>query len=319
MRIAFAAAAWTTISNAEGTDVARAWFVEGNPVLGGDTPVVALREDRVTEILAAVEAFLAAAGQEDAHRRVLRALVRAIRDMNAARPHRAAPSKRDVPEEAEAQTGADSSMAEEDPHASEADPAEDLGRTKPGPAIFEVFEVVVTREGERWLAAVPALPGSATWASSMTELRGAVRETIVVATGLPDDAEPAVRFRFVSDEVQPGDEWTWTDIHDIARELLGGVGGAVMQAMSGVKDRAAPARWAQLDGPEPGAEAQARLRLGHHVWRTLEQSEGPSVALAWLVGSNPRLGHETPLIYIRELRAQEVLGAAEAFVNDIFE
>jgi len=54
------------------------------------------------------------------------------------------------------------------------------------------------------------------------------------------------------------------------------------------------------------------------VWRTLEQSEGSSVALAWLVGSNPRLGEATPVTYIRELRVEEVLGAAEAFVNDVY-
>lgn len=108
------------------------------------------------------------------------------------------------------------------------------------------------------------------------------------------------------------------DIHDVVRTLVENVGPSVVQAMAEVKDRGAPAQWARPDGPEPRAEAQNRLRLGYRVWRTLEQSEGSSVALAWLVGSNPRLGEATPVTRIRELRVEEVLGAAEAFVNDVY-
>lgn len=107
------------------------------------------------------------------------------------------------------------------------------------------------------------------------------------------------------------------DIHQLVRELVEGVGSTVVQSMAGVKDRGAPSAWARPDGPEPRLEAQQRLRLAHRVWRTLRESESPSVAAAWLVGSNPRLGEATPLTAIRELHSDEVLGAAEAFVNDV--
>jgi hypothetical protein len=109
-----------------------------------------------------------------------------------------------------------------------------------------------------------------------------------------------------------------TEIHQVARELIAGVGTAVVQAMTGVTDRAAPAAWAEPDGPEPDAEVEQRLRLGHQVWGTVRAGDGPNVALAWLVGSNPRLGEATPVTAIRELRATDALGAAQAFVDDTF-
>ncbi|MEK8229301.1 hypothetical protein NKG05_30490, partial [Oerskovia sp. M15] len=51
------------------------------------------------------------------------------------------------------------------------------------------------------------------------------------------------------------------------------------------------------------------------VWRMLEQTEGRDVALAWLVGANPRLDEQTPVTGIRELRSAEVVGAALAFID----
>lgn len=113
-------------------------------------------------------------------------------------------------------------------------------------------------------------------------------------------------------------ETTRMDIHDVARELVENLGPSVVQSLTGSKDRSAPAQWARPDGPEPRPETQNRLRLGYRVWRTIEQSEGRNVALAWLVGSNPRLGEATPITFIREQRVAEVLGAAEAFVNDVY-
>ncbi len=106
-------------------------------------------------------------------------------------------------------------------------------------------------------------------------------------------------------------------VHEFARDLLEGLGVAVVQAMTGAKDRSLPAQWARPDGPESDAETQQRLRLAHQVWRTVAEAEGPSVALAWLVGSNPLLGDATPVTYVRDLKAVDVLGAAQAFVNDV--
>ena len=108
-------------------------------------------------------------------------------------------------------------------------------------------------------------------------------------------------------------ETTKMDIHALVRELNENVGTAVVQGMVGVKDRTMPGEWAKPDGPTPRADTQQRLRLGHRVWRTVERSEGRDVALAFLMGSNPRLDDDLPLNAIYELKVKEVLGAAEAF------
>lgn len=111
---------------------------------------------------------------------------------------------------------------------------------------------------------------------------------------------------------------TRMNIHDLVRELNENLGTTVVQTMAGVKDRTSPFRWAKADGPEPRPEVESRLRLGHRVWKTLELAEGKHVALAWLMGANPRLEEEFPVLYIQQLRSREVLGAAEAFVNGTF-
>lgn len=109
---------------------------------------------------------------------------------------------------------------------------------------------------------------------------------------------------------------TRMNIHDLVRELNENVGATVVQSMAGVKDRTSPFKWAKPDGPEPRPEVDARLRLGYRVWRTLEMAEGGHVALAWLMGANPRLDEDLPVLYIQQQRTRDVIGAAEAFVND---
>lgn len=53
-----------------------------------------------------------------------------------------------------------------------------------------VYRVVVTREDGRWLADVPDLQGAHTYARSLPGLDQAVREVIVLAADLPDEAMP---------------------------------------------------------------------------------------------------------------------------------
>ena len=52
------------------------------------------------------------------------------------------------------------------------------------------FRVVVTREDDQWLAEVPELQGAHTYARSLPSLDQAVREVVVLAAGLPDEAVP---------------------------------------------------------------------------------------------------------------------------------
>jgi len=58
------------------------------------------------------------------------------------------------------------------------------------------YKVSVTREDEYWLADVPELEGGHTYAPTLNGLRQAVREVIVVAADLPDDAQPDFVFTF---------------------------------------------------------------------------------------------------------------------------
>lgn len=109
---------------------------------------------------------------------------------------------------------------------------------------------------------------------------------------------------------------TRMNIHDIVRELNQNLGTTIVQTMAGVKNRSSPLNWAKPDGKEPRPEVETRLRLGYRVWKTLELAEGKHVALAWLMGANPRLDEELPVLFIQQNRARDILGAAEAFVND---
>lgn len=47
---------WLMLSE-EGPRVAAAWMIGANPLLGEDTPLTAVRENRVAEVVAAAEAF----------------------------------------------------------------------------------------------------------------------------------------------------------------------------------------------------------------------------------------------------------------------
>ena len=52
------------------------------------------------------------------------------------------------------------------------------------------YRVVVTREDSHWLADVPELQGAHTYARNLPTLDQAVREVIVLAADLPDEAMP---------------------------------------------------------------------------------------------------------------------------------
>lgn len=54
------------------------------------------------------------------------------------------------------------------------------------------YHVIVHREGEDWLADVAGLPTAHTDARNLSTLQGYVREVIVLAEDLPDDAAPGL-------------------------------------------------------------------------------------------------------------------------------
>lgn len=57
-RLQTAYAQWLAISASEGEQVARTWFLGSNPLLGYDTPVDAIRENRFQEAEAAATALV---------------------------------------------------------------------------------------------------------------------------------------------------------------------------------------------------------------------------------------------------------------------
>ena len=57
-RLQFAHRLWTLIAGQESDQVARSWFIAGNPLLDEDTPITAIREDRGKDVAAAAEAFI---------------------------------------------------------------------------------------------------------------------------------------------------------------------------------------------------------------------------------------------------------------------
>jgi predicted RNase H-like HicB family nuclease len=61
---------------------------------------------------------------------------------------------------------------------------------------MRTYGVVVTREDDQWLADVPELQGAHTYARSLPSLDQAVREVIVLADGLPDEAIPELRLEY---------------------------------------------------------------------------------------------------------------------------
>jgi hypothetical protein len=49
---------WTTVSNSEGDDIARAWLIGANPWLRDESAVTALREDRFKQVTVAARAMV---------------------------------------------------------------------------------------------------------------------------------------------------------------------------------------------------------------------------------------------------------------------
>jgi hypothetical protein len=108
------------------------------------------------------------------------------------------------------------------------------------------------------------------------------------------------------------------DLHELVGELVAELGPTAVQAMTGTRDRSVPAAWARPNGPTPRSGTQSQLRLGFRVWIMIREAEGPRIAAAWMTGANPRLGEDTPLTAIREMRAADVVGAAEAFIDGTY-
>jgi hypothetical protein len=72
-------------------------------------------------------------------------------------------------------------------------------------------------------------------------------------------------------------------------------------------------RW--LEGGFLNIDQEARLRTGHKALQIVAEVDGAFVARAWMIGMDPHLGDECPLVLIRQGRGRDVLVAARAYVN----
>lgn len=57
-RLQVAHRAWTTVSDAEGDNIARAWFIGANPDLDETPPYLAIRDGRYAMVMAAATSFV---------------------------------------------------------------------------------------------------------------------------------------------------------------------------------------------------------------------------------------------------------------------
>jgi DNA-binding NarL/FixJ family response regulator len=76
----------------------------------------------------------------------------------------------------------------------------------------DAYRVVITREDGRWLADVPSMQGAHTYARSLPALDQAVREVVVLAADLPDEAMPGLMLEY---EYHTGDASLDAATHEV--------------------------------------------------------------------------------------------------------
>lgn len=130
------------------------------------------------------------------------------------------------------------------------------------------YLVEVTREGDDWLADVPSLPGAHTFARNLETLGRYIREVIVLAADLPDEAAESLDLDLV---IHTGDAELDEQLSALRRdrqrlsaerrhveEATAGLAGELSRAGFSVRDVAAltgvsRARAQQLTGRESSA------------------------------------------------------------------
>ena len=80
------------------------------------------------------------------------------------------------------------------------------------------YAVVVTREDGHWLADVPTLQGAHTYARSLPALDQAVREVIVLAADLPDEAMGGLVLDYRYDTGDPDLDATALEVRRLRRQ-----------------------------------------------------------------------------------------------------
>lgn len=82
----------------------------------------------------------------------------------------------------------------------------------------DAYRVVVTRADGHWLADVPSLEGAHTYARSLPTLDQAVREVVVLAADLPDEAMPGLVLDYEYHTGDPSLDATAREVRQLRRD-----------------------------------------------------------------------------------------------------
>lgn len=108
-----------------------------------------------------------------------------------------------------------------------------------------------------------------------------------------------------------------TDVQEQATYLLEAVGARVTAAAIGLADARPLYKWRAGDVDHPRHDHVTRLRALYRVVWAISEAYSPTVAAAFLRGSNPQLDDKAPLIVLAdgEPTGAAVVAAARAFLE----
>ncbi|MBT2370232.1 XRE family transcriptional regulator [Streptomyces sp. ISL-10] len=103
-------------------------------------------------------------------------------------------------------------------------------------------------------------------------------------------------------------------IADIARFLQDNLGQRLTARITNISDPRQIGKWASGE-TKPRQDAEDRLRAALQVFQLIQDAESLYTARAWLIGMNPQLEDEAPLVVIADGRYRDVMVAARAYVD----
>jgi Protein of unknown function (DUF2384). len=107
------------------------------------------------------------------------------------------------------------------------------------------------------------------------------------------------------------------DLAEIVTQLRDMVGPKLVAYVGNVKNTRPVSDWAN-GRRSPGAEDERRIRLAFQASRLLSERYSPANIQAWMTGSNPGLGYDSPAHMIKNAEhvadvVREVMNAAMSF------
>lgn len=102
----------------------------------------------------------------------------------------------------------------------------------------------------------------------------------------------------------------------IVQELNDALGQTLVSVLCGTASASATVEPAIGSWSTLRAQDWTRLEFAHATWNLVDAIEGRDVARRWFIGSNARLGGDTPVMAIRKGRHSDVQTAAESLIRD---